>query len=182
MWRLRFLSIISPLFVGGCGNDCGPMGASEVGLVAGSDQVTLTYGHLSGLAGNDCPDPSAPAGVISISIGGTQTDGTGLITLCVPRPDQLSAGMRTLGTATSMADVRILDVSGTSNNCDLTFDASRPPTGTASGEGVCGNGQDPSGFAIVIDGAITLRRDCAGTIDQMPVTLRGTVAVAHRSQ
>jgi hypothetical protein len=183
MSRLLFLSITSvaaAVLVGGCGDDaCGPMGASDVGLVAGSADVTLTFGHLSALAGNDCPDQTQSE-VISQSLEGTQVDGTGLITICIPRPDLLPMGNRTLGTSTSMADVRLFDVSGTFNNCTFTIDSSRPPAGMASGKGVCGNGDDPAGFQLTIDGALNLKRDCGGTMDTIAVTLQGTIAVAHR--
>ena len=86
MSRSRFLSatslVVAALAQGGCGDDsCGPGGASDVGLVAGSDMVTLTYGHLTAGANNDCPAADAPAGVVSLTISGTQTDGTGLVTL-----------------------------------------------------------------------------------------------------
>jgi hypothetical protein len=67
-------------------------------------------------------------------------------------------------------------------NCSFTLDSTRPPTGMASGKGVCGNGDDPAGYQLIIDGFISLRRNCAGTLDTVGVTLRGTVAVAHRSQ
>ena len=134
MWRSLFLSITSAALLAACSdNSCGPMGAPDVGLAASSDQVVLTYGHLSALAGNDCPDPAAPTGVVSQSITGMQTDGTGLITFCVPRPDQLMSGMRTLGTATSMAQVRIIDVMGAATNCNYTLDSTRIPTGSATG-------------------------------------------------
>jgi hypothetical protein len=183
MSRLLFLSITSAALLVGCSDDkCGAMGAADVGLVAATDQVTITYGHLSALAGNDCPDPAAPAGVVSQTISGTQTDGTGLVTLCVPRPDLLMTGTRAFGTATSMADVRITDATGTANNCTFTLDSTRTPSGGLTAKGVCGNGDDPAGFQIVASGGMTLKRDCAGALDSVPVTFRGTVAVAHRSQ
>jgi len=165
----------------GCSDDtCGPGGAPATGLVAAGDQVTLTYGNLSGLAGNDCPDPSAPEGVISRSIEGTQTDGTGLITLCVPRPDLLMSGPRTLGTITSQADVRIVDLQGMASGCTFTLDSSQQPTGTATATGVCADGADPAGFALALDGSVTLRRTCGATVDTVTVTLSGTVAVGSR--
>jgi hypothetical protein len=170
------------VLAGGCSGDsqCGPMGAPSTGLVAASSTAALTYGNLTSLAGNDCPDPAAPAGVVSLSIEGTQTDGTGLITLCIPRPDLLDSAPRSLGTSMSMADVRIFDLSGTADNCTLTLDATRPPTGTAIGLGVCGNGTDPAGFALDVDGAVSLKRTCGATVDTVAVTLSGRVAVTKR--
>lgn len=159
------------------------MGEPSSGLAASSVDVVLTYGNLSALAGNDCPAADAPAGVVSLSIEGTQTDGSGgLITLCVPRPDLLVDGNRSIGGSLSMADVRIFDLSGSYNNCTFTLDSTRPPTGKAAGIGVCGNGTDPSGFALDIDGAVSLRRTCGATVDSVSVTLVGKVAVSARSQ
>jgi hypothetical protein len=168
----------------GCDGDdaCGPGGAPSSGLLAASDTATLSYGDLSGLLGNDCPDPAAPEGVISLSIEGRQKDDPiGLITLCVPRPDLLMSGDRTLGTTLLPADIRIIDLRGNANNCSFTLDSTRMPTGAAQATGVCDNGDSPDGFALSIDGALSMLRTCGGTMDVVPVTLRGRVAVGRRA-
>ncbi|MDQ3367565.1 MAG: hypothetical protein M3680_19255 [Myxococcota bacterium] len=161
------------------GETCGPAGAPATGLLVSSADVTLDFGGLSSLAGNDCPDPAAPEGVVSISLEGTQTGGPGLITLCISRPDLLEGG-RSLGGATSTADVRVIDVRGTVDGCSYTADPATPPTGTATGAGVCENGTSASGFALTVDGALGLRRTCGATVDSIAVTFRGTVAVTSR--
>lgn len=167
----------------GCGDDdCGPGGAPASGLTVSSAEVSLVYGGLSALAGNDCPDPDAPAGVVSVSIEGRTADDTGLVTLCIPRPDLLMEGGRTLGTALSTADVRIFDLGGTVDGCTYALDTTRPPLGTATGTGVCSNGNDPAGFAIEIDGNVSLRRTCGPAIDLVAVALSGRVAVSLRAQ
>ena len=178
--RLGALALVSSA---ACSDDdCGPMGAPSSGLVASSVDVTLEYGDLTSLAGNDCPDPNAPAGVVSISIEGSQQNGgAGLITLCIPRPDLLTPGVaRTIGTSQSMADVRIFDLGGEADGCTYAFDATRIPTGRAAGIGVCGNGDSEAGFALDIDGAVSLRRTCGQTIDTVAVTFVGRVAVSKR--
>ena len=165
----------------GCSDACGPDGAPRDGLLASSDLVTLSYGGLSGLVGNDCPDPAAPAGVISLSIEGRQTDDpAGLVTLCIPRPDLLMEGDRALGTTLSNADVRIIDLRGNANGCSFVLDTTRQPTGAAQATGVCDNGDSPDGFALAVDGAVSLRRTCGATTDTVDVTLRGRVAVSRR--
>src|SRR5215467_6481382 len=64
------------LATAGCGDDsCGPGGAPATGMVAGGSGVTMTYGQFTASPNNDCPDSSAPAGVVSLSIEGLQTDG-----------------------------------------------------------------------------------------------------------
>ena len=158
-----------------------PGGAPAAGLVANGETLAITYGDLSGLLGNDCPEPGAPAGVISLSIEGRQTDDPlGLVTFCIPRPDRLMEGERTLGTALSTADVRIIDLRGSAAGCTLALDSSQPPFGTATATGVCKNGDAPEGFALSVDGAVTLRRTCGTTVDAVGATLRGRVAVRRR--
>jgi hypothetical protein len=181
--RVVALALAGALGATGCSDDtCGPGGAPASGLVASSDMVSITYGNLSGLLGNDCPDPAAPAGVISLSVEGRQIgDATKLITLCIPRPDLLMEGDRSIGTATSTADVRIIDLTGAADNCTYSLDSTRPPTGAVQATGVCQNGDSPDGFAISLDAALSLRRTCGGTMDVISVTLRGRVAVTRRA-
>ncbi|CAN5704821.1 hypothetical protein BH11MYX3_BH11MYX3_20080 [soil metagenome] len=183
MWRSPFLSstslvlALAAIGASGCSDDsCGPGDAPLTGIVAGDAAVTLTFGNMTSRAGNDCPDNAAPQGVIALTIEGMQTDGTGFFTLCIPRPDLLAKG-GTLGLTVSTADIRIIDLRGTSGACTYSLDSTRPPTGTGIGTGVCGNGTDKAGFAIELDGAVSLRRTCGATIDSVPVQLTGRVAV-----
>lgn len=171
------------LGLAGCdGDTCGPGDAPASGLAASGDQVALTYGGLTSLLGNDCPDPAAPEGVISLSIEGRQTGGAaGLITLCIPRPDLLMEGDRTLGLNLSSADVRIIDLTGAAGGCTFALDTAQPPTGAAQATGVCANGDAPDGFALSLDGAASLRRTCGATVDTVAVTLGGRVAVERRA-
>lgn len=176
----RFLSITSLAAAAGagCGDDsCGPGGAPEVGLVASGTGATLTYGQLTGSLNNDCPDPAAPSGVTSLSIEGTQSDGQGRITLCVGRPDLLAKQALALGGNTAGTPVRVIDFAGSANSCTFALDSSGTPTGTASASGLCGNGSNAAGFALVLDGSLPLTRTCGGTVDSLPVALHGRVAV-----
>src|SRR5213078_1113320 len=183
----RFLSITSVTTIlgalaagAGCGDDsCGPGGAPEVGLVATGSGVTMTFGQLTGSLNNDCPDSAAPAGVTSLSIEGTQSDGQGRITLCVGRPDLLARQALALGGNTAGVQVRMVDFAGTANSCTLAVATTGAPSGTASSSGLCGNGSDAAGFALVIDGSLPLTRTCGATVDAVTATLHGRVAV-HR--
>ena len=176
MSRLLYLSAISSLVsvVAACSDNasCGQSG-SNFGLTVSSDRVSLIYGGFASGANNDCPDASAPAGVVSLTVTGTQSDSLGgLITLCIPRPDQL-ATEGALGTA-----VKIIDLTGTDTSaCTYTYDSFRPPTGTVKGVGVCSNGTDPAGYSLVFDGFVGLKRTCAGTTDSVSVGMRGAIAV-----
>jgi hypothetical protein len=185
MSRLRFLSTTSVALLAaapaaGCGDDsCGPGGAPDVGLVASGDAVTLTYGQLRGGLNNDCPAQAAPAGVTSLTIAGTQADGGGgFVTLCVGRPDLLASGPQALGLDVAGVAARVVDLGGAANNCSFAIDRSKPVTGTASATGLCGNGSDAAGFALVVDGALSLTRTCGATVDSVAIALHGRVAVA----
>jgi len=172
----------SSLAVSGCGDDCGASGAPRTGLLASGAQVTLNYGDLSSGINNDCPDPGAPDGVISLTIAGKQTtDPAGLITFCVPRPDLLMQGQRSLGVSLSTADIRVVDIQGNANNCTFKLDPAQPPTGSVSATGVCDAGTSSDGFALSFDGGLSLRRTCGATIDNVSVTLRGRIAVTGPS-
>ncbi len=171
MWRSLFLSITSLAATSCSGPDCGPMGAFEFGLTASSDQVNLVFGDLVAGANNDCPDPAAPSGVVSLTISGTQMGQSGLVTFCVPRPDQLSNTLP-LGTG-----VKVIDLNAADASCTYALDSSQLPAGTVKGEGVCDNGTNAAGFALVVNGNIGLRRTCGVTVDSVSVGLTGPVAV-----
>lgn len=179
MSRSQSLLIISGALLGACGGDdsCGTMGAPAVGLVASSSMVTLTYGNLTASANNDCPAAGAPAGVVSLTLMGAQTDGTGLITLCIGRPDQLDTTPLALGTAVKLVDLAGTETNGTGVACSYAIDNTQAPTGTATGKGVCDNGSDATGFELIVNGTLSLGRTCGTTVDTTPVTLAGMVAV-----
>ena len=178
----RCLSSTSLLLVAGCPSDgerCGPEDAPVEGITATNNDVALTYGNLSSLSGTDCPAPDAPSGVISLSIEGTQVGGTGLLTLCIPRPDLLEDG-RALGTTGSMGELRIVDFTAAANGCTFTLESAMPPTGMGVGTGVCKNGTDAAGFALALTGTVHLERTCGATVDTVALTLGGKVAVSSR--
>jgi hypothetical protein len=160
------------------GQDCGTRGAPVSGLVTAGTGATLTFGNLSASPNNDCPVDGAPSGVTSLTITGTQTDGQGRITLCVGRPDRLASGTQGLGTTAGMGQVALIDLAGSSNGCTLAFDTTPEPTGTVTVTGMCDNGENASGFSLVLDDALTMTRTCGQTIDTLAVTLTGRVAVA----
>jgi len=189
MSHLHFLSTTSIVLVAivaaatGCSdNSCGPGGAPDSGLVASSDMVTLTYGNLASSLNNDCPAVNQPTGVFSMTIIGHQagsvlSTSTGLLTLCIARPDLLAKQAQMLGTDAG-APVRVVDLSGDANGCSFTVDKTQPTTGNATSRGLCGNGSDAAGFAIELTGSLTLNRTCGTTSDSIQVTLHGKVAVA----
>lgn len=189
MSHLHFLSITSVALVAGAtfatacsDNSCGPGGAPDTGLLASSDMVTLNYGNLAGSLNNDCPAADAPSGVVSMTIIGHQTgsvlsNATGLLTLCVARPDLLAKQAQAIGVDAG-APVRVVDLSGDANSCSFAVDKNQLATGSATSSGLCGNGSDAAGFALAIDGSLSLTRTCGTTVDSVQITLHGRVAVA----
>lgn len=178
MSRSLCLLAISPLFAA-CSDDasCGSPGANAFGLTVSSDEVSFNYGNLTAGANNDCPDPAAPSGVVSLTITGSQMSATGvttpgLITLCVPRPDKLGGTVQ-LGTDVKIVDLTAMDAQA----CSYTFDSGHVPTGTVAGEGVCADGLDKAGFGMKFDGFIGLRRTCTTQTDSLNVGITGNVAV-----
>ncbi len=177
MWRSPFLLLTSGL-LWACSSGpakpdayCGTGGAPTSGIVAAGTGFSLTYGDLSASANNDCPDPMAPMGVVSLTIeepaGSPQ-----LFTLCVQRPDLLAGG-QPLGTA-----VKVVDVTGSANGCTFLPDRATAPTGTVTATGICNNGTSHAGFALTIDGTIQLTRTCGSAVDSVSATLTGTVAIS----
>jgi len=162
------------------GSSCGPDDAPAGPVHATASAVTLDYENLSSLSGNDCPDPAAPSGVISLSIEGMQMGGTGgRLTFCIPRPDLLDEG-RALGSTAMMGEARVIDFSGMAGGCSFAYDSTMPPTGTMTATGICKNGTAKEGFALDISGTVTLKRTCGATIDSVAVMVSGKVAVTSR--
>ncbi|HTJ45433.1 MAG TPA: hypothetical protein VL463_25180 [Kofleriaceae bacterium] len=160
-----------------CGSDpvCGPGMAADNGLELAGTGVDVHYKDLHASANNDCPDPSAPSGVISLTIGGSQDGSAFPVTLCIPRPDRLSSGALALGT-----DVKIIDLGADiGNGCTLARATTPDPTGTVKASGLCGNGKDPAGFALTFEnGVVPMKRTCGAQVDVLNLALTGTVAVA----
>jgi len=177
MWRLLCLSSTSLVCIAGCSDDaCGPGSAAPDGLAATATGVTLTYSAMNGGLNNDCPDlVGAPPGLVSMTVHGMQTDGTGQITLCIPRPDTITKQTMPLGPDVSTGtDVRLVDLEGTSAGCSFTL--GNTVTGTVKTSGMCGNGADNAGFALTVDATVQLNRECMS--DTIDVQLAGTIAVA----
>lgn len=178
MRRLLFLSSISGLLVAGCGDDdCGPSPeATAQGLTLSSADVTLTYGNFTSSANNDCRDPMAPDGVISLTLEGTQTGTSQLITLCIVRPDLLTKMDTQIGDG-----LRIIDLYGEKDGCTYMYVGSPPATGTVHSSGMCDNGTNDAGYGLAFDGNLLLRRDCSTTVDTIAVEIGGVVIVKQKS-
>jgi hypothetical protein len=173
----RYLSIISlALAHGACSSpDCGPHGASPNGptLMAPAASLTVTYGGLAAGENHDCPDPMAPAGIVSVTISNLhQTPMPGVFTVCIPRNDRMN------GTLTFPDQIQLVDATGSDASCMYMIDSTQPASGTAIGAHVCGNGIDKAGFEMTFDVSFMLQRKCGAAIDSIAASLSGSVAVA----
>jgi hypothetical protein len=153
------------------------------GVVASGSGVTLTFGSFEAGLNNDCPgEGQVPGeGITSLTVQGRQVAGQGFFTLCIERPDQVGSPSA-LGPDENFHPVRVVDVSGEAGGCIFRRDTTIDPTGTAVASGICsdasGNpGGNTAGFALSIEGAVTLERNCGGNMDTVAVTLSGEVAV-----
>jgi hypothetical protein len=174
MQRSLFL-LITSVVAAGCGGDdsCGPGDATQSGLFLSSADVTINFGNVTAGLNNDCPDPMAPEGVVSMTLQGTQVDGSGRVTLCVSRPDKLADGVPLGGTS-----VQIVDLKGDLDGCMYDFESLRPVAGDVSASGLCDDGASSAGFALTVDGSVSLDRTCPTMSDIIAVSFAGTVAVA----
>jgi len=153
------------------------MGAPEFGLAVTGGPLNLAFGRLIAGANNDCPDASAPRGIVSLTIGGVESGGAGFVTLCVSRPDRLATTELALG-ASAAAGVRVVDLTASVAGCSYSLDASQPPSGTVRSLGMCADGTDPRGFVLIVDANARFSRTCGTSADTVDVQLQGQVAVA----
>ncbi len=161
-----------------CSDPCGPGSAAPNGLRATTvdGSLNVAYAAMTAGANNDCPDPAMPPGegVISLTIAGNEEGAVAPIVFCVPRPDKLQNGALNIG-----QDFQVIDVMAQANGCAYTVVRPVDATGTASVSGMCDNGVNKAGFALTVDGVVTLLKRCTGMPDaNVSVTLRGTIAVA----
>jgi hypothetical protein len=163
---------------------CGPGEAAADGLVLSGSGVEVRYHMASAGLNNDCPDPTVSTeDVVSVTISALQVGGGGAINLCVPRPDLLGeTPMPIINTVVSPgvhgASAEIVDVNATTGGCTLSRSQTVEPSGTLVAEGLCGNGADPAGFALIFAGQVSIDRDCSGTLDTLRLDLAGAISVS----
>jgi len=194
MQRSRYLSFTSLLLLAGCPSDdapvCGPPDDVGDAITVAADGMTFRYAGFTAGANNDCPAPSPPSGLISVTVFSQQIDpaGTGLITLCLPRPDLLegdAAGVEVPldpDNHPAEADDRahVIDVAADlGNGCRWSIDSTQAPSGTARFTGLCGDAEDPAGFGLALTGTVALIERCTGVPDRaLTATLDGSAAVS----
>jgi hypothetical protein len=175
--ELLALAALAALITAACsgGPSCGPGDIAGDGLSLAGTGVDVRYSDLHASANNDCPDPGAPAGVVSLTISGKQTGETFPIVLCIPRPDRLDGRDVHLD-----QDVKIVDLGANlGGGCTLAR-ASAAPSGTVGADGVCNNGKDAAGFALRFDGTVPMTKTCGASTTPIDLALTGSVAVAGK--
>lgn len=178
---MKILLLVMIALVAGCPADdaCGPGDAPGDGLTVTGGGVSLRYHQMTASPNNDCPDPQAPEGVVSLTLTALQTTGGDALVLCVPRPDMLESDLPVVAaTPTHAAAIEVQNVNATDAGCTITANATTAPTGTGHAEGICADGTDPAGFALLISGQVSVDRDCSGTIDTLRLDLAGTISVS----
>jgi len=194
MQRSLCLLCTSALAASACGDDappvCGVPDDIGDGITVTAEGTTYRFASFTAGANNDCPAPSPPAGLISVTVFSQQVEpaGTGLITLCLPRPDLLEGDAAGVEVAldpdnhpAGAADrAHVIDVSAElANDCRLALDGTGSPDGTAHFTGLCGGGEDEAGFGLALAGTVALVERCTGMPDRpLSATLGGSVAVS----
>jgi len=175
------VALVAAAAAGCSGDSCGPGDAPAAGVTLTVAGETVSYGGFTASENNDCT--ISGAGVISVSVHGSQTGSGSALTLCLPRPDLLGADPVALvpGRVPPQPDdrVQIIDLSASlSGGCTLARDPAAAPSGTAGFAGYCDGGRDPAGYALSLSGQVPLVRTCGTTVDNLTGTLAGRVAVS----
>ncbi|MCG8423285.1 MAG: hypothetical protein MJE77_35735 [Proteobacteria bacterium] len=178
------LALILSCTLAACGSDgvCGPEDAPQSGVAAMVAGEVITFGAFTSSPNNDCP-PSE-GGPTSLTLDGLQTDPRpGMpfhMTFCLPRPARISENRVSLDNDDLIEVVNIN--AELANGCILLQDRASPPIGTVEFSGYCGNGSDPSGYAVHFDGSVPGTRMCPDgsggmTSDSVTIQLSGAAAV-----
>jgi hypothetical protein len=161
-------------------NSCGPTDTSPAGLALTGSGTNLFFAELMAGANNDC----TPAGsnVISLTIQGTQTDGIGFVTFCIPQPQRLGSALALGSDVPGDEPPAILEdlAAATTDGCMYDFAASAGVTGTVRATGICDDGTNPAGFALVVSATLTLTGSGGSNCGPLAVQLAGSAAVAKQ--
>ena len=165
--------LLLPL-LGGCDDEvCGPTADSQASTATTIGDVDVVWGEWQSSPNNDCGEAGGPT---SLTVDAKQEGSSFALTLCLPRPDKLSAS------ATDITDdsrVRIIDIfADVGGGCMASLDRSRQPSGTIGFPGLCGDGDGPDGYSLDLSFTAPMTVVCDGldpSAAEMP--LSGSVSV-----
>lgn len=158
----------------GCGGDdatCGPVG-DEPGISVATTSDTATFATFTASANNDCPNVGSPT---AVTISGSQEGGAGSIILCLSRPEDVGSSAVDVDFTGAL---QLVSVSATLD-CPVLVERNEPASLSATFTGFCGDGVDPAGFTLALDGQLAMRKQCDGQAEEaITVTVSGSAAVA----
>ena len=163
----------------GDGEECGPGDAPADGITVEASDAVADFGQFGSLAANDCPPPEGGEAT-SVTIQGTQVGAEGLLTLCLPRPDQIEDAPIPIEDSER---VQLIDlVANTSDGCRLTVDGDREPSGEVTFSGFCEDGNHEDGYALSFAATVPLLRTCGeDPAEPIEAQLGGRAAVTSGS-
>lgn len=158
----------------GCEDEvCGPSEGSAQSITTAIGDASITYGEWRSSPNNDCGEPGGP---VSLTLDAQQEGASFALTLCLPRPDKLSASPVDIADSTR---VQIIDVfADVGADCIASFDRTRPADGTIAFPGICGDGDGPEGYSLQLDARIPMSIACEGLDPEIvSMDLSGLIAV-----
>jgi hypothetical protein len=193
MLRSSFLSSTSLVaLLAGCPSGDPPFCGTEGGdgtIEVASDDRSVRFGAITAGANNDCPAPSPPDGLISVTVFAEQVEpaGAAVLTFCLPRPDLLEGDeggvtvplLPDTQPAGEADRVHLIDVQADhGDGCRWEGAAGAVPTGTVTFRGLCGDAVEEGPWDLTIDAAVDATETCEGEPDvNVSVTIEGTATV-----
>lgn len=151
------LALTSLLSVGCDDEVCGPIEGSQATLSASIGDASVTWTDWRSSPNNDCGETGGP---VSLTLDAQQEGSNFALTLCLPRPDKLSASPVDIKLATR---VQIVDIfAQVDADCVASLDRSTSPTGTIAFPGICGDGDGEEGYSLKLDASVPMTITCEG--------------------
>ncbi len=165
----------SLVFISACDDDevCGPSEGSATTISAPIGDTSVVWTDWRSSPNNDCGETGGP---VSLTLDAQQENGNFALTLCLPRPDKLSASPIDIGLASR---VQIIDIfADVGANCVASLDRTAAPSGTIAFPGICGDGDGAEGYSLDLDVTVPMTVMCDGLDpESKQMQLSGLVAV-----
>lgn len=176
MWRRALICLALVTQLSGCGEDavCGADdGAQDFAIsTVGSEQVRWEDWRSS--PNNDCGEAGGPT---SLTLEASQVGTNRGLTLCLPRPDKLSASAEDVLDESRVRIIDIFaDVAG-AGDCLASINRAMPATGSIAFPGVCDDGLHPDGYSLDMDFAVPVTVTCATEVREEVMRFSGVVRV-----